>query len=183
MPFSLPSSRAGAISLPNAAALGTVVTPNHDIISLLLHNCNFATVMNCIISIWYADDLKRALGKGPWTAPKRGHGSQMENHCPRIDRINKHQLCRKRGCSDKPRTKQWPACCSGLVMVSHSLDFQGYRPSVPSRSWVFQKNRVCLLGWSRPVRLYLGLTCRFPITGSFFTLGGSNRKCASEDPG
>jgi hypothetical protein len=30
-----------------------VVTPNHDIIWLLLHNCNFSTIMNHNINIWY----------------------------------------------------------------------------------------------------------------------------------
>ena len=30
-----------------------VVTPNHKIVLLLLHNYNFATVMNCNMSIWY----------------------------------------------------------------------------------------------------------------------------------
>jgi len=28
------------------------LTPKHNVISLLLHNCNFATVMNCNINIW-----------------------------------------------------------------------------------------------------------------------------------
>jgi hypothetical protein len=39
-------------SVPHAA-----VTPNHKIPSLLLHNCNFATVMNLNVNIWYAGCL------------------------------------------------------------------------------------------------------------------------------
>jgi hypothetical protein len=34
-------SRAAVLNRPNA-----VMTANHEIISLLLHNCNFAAVMN-----------------------------------------------------------------------------------------------------------------------------------------
>lgn len=31
--------------------------PNHKIILMLLHNCHFATAMNCIVNIWYAGYL------------------------------------------------------------------------------------------------------------------------------
>jgi hypothetical protein len=34
-----------------------VVAPNHKIISLLFHNCNFATVRNYNVNIWYAEYL------------------------------------------------------------------------------------------------------------------------------
>ena len=34
-----------------------VVTPNYKIISLLLHNCNFSTVMYHDVEIWYAGYL------------------------------------------------------------------------------------------------------------------------------
>jgi hypothetical protein len=46
-----------------------VGTPNHNIILLLLHNCNFATAMN----IWYAGDLIYN--------PQGGRDPQVENHC------------------------------------------------------------------------------------------------------
>jgi hypothetical protein len=39
-----------------------VVTPNHNITSLLLHSCNFATVMN--ITIHYSKYLGRWFAKG-----------------------------------------------------------------------------------------------------------------------
>lgn len=34
-----------------------VVTANRKIISLLLYNCNFASVLNCNVNIWYAGHL------------------------------------------------------------------------------------------------------------------------------
>jgi hypothetical protein len=34
-----------------------VLTPHHKIISLLLHNWNFATVLNHNVNIWYAENL------------------------------------------------------------------------------------------------------------------------------
>ena len=52
-----------------------VVTPNHKIISLLHHNCNFATVMNHIANIWYAWYLL--------FNPQGGHDPQVENHWSR----------------------------------------------------------------------------------------------------
>ena len=49
------------LNLPNAVTFNTisrvVVTPNHEIISLLLHNLMFASVMNSNINIWYAGYL------------------------------------------------------------------------------------------------------------------------------
>jgi hypothetical protein len=36
---------------PFNTAPHVAVTPNHKIILLLLHNCNFATVMNCDVNI------------------------------------------------------------------------------------------------------------------------------------
>jgi len=46
---------------------------HHQIISLLLHNYNFATVVNCNVNIWYE------------TPPpnQRGNNQQIENHCSR----------------------------------------------------------------------------------------------------
>ena len=44
------SSRTVVLNLPNTSTLNTaphvVVTPTHKIFLFLLHNCNFATVMN-----------------------------------------------------------------------------------------------------------------------------------------
>ena len=37
-----------------------VVTPNYKIILLLLHNCNFATVMNHYVNIWYVTPVKES---------------------------------------------------------------------------------------------------------------------------
>ena len=39
---------------PFNTVLFIVVTPNHKIILLLLHNCNFATAMDCKANISYA---------------------------------------------------------------------------------------------------------------------------------
>jgi hypothetical protein len=53
--YLLDDSRAVALSLPNAVTFNTVphvvVTPNHKVIMLLLHNCNFATIMNHHVNI------------------------------------------------------------------------------------------------------------------------------------
>ena len=38
---------------PFNTVLHLVVTPNHNIISLLLHNCKFATVTNQNVNIYY----------------------------------------------------------------------------------------------------------------------------------
>lgn len=49
------SIRAAVLNLPNNVTFNTVshtvVTPNYRIISLLLHNCNFAIIMNCSVNI------------------------------------------------------------------------------------------------------------------------------------
>jgi len=50
-----------------------MVTPSYKIILLLLHNCNFAMVMNC--KILHAGYLIR-------DPSQRDHDSQVENHCP-----------------------------------------------------------------------------------------------------
>ena len=55
-----------------------VVTPNHKIISLLLHNCSFATVMNHNVNIWYAGYL---IYDPP--PKKRGCDLQVKHHCAR----------------------------------------------------------------------------------------------------
>jgi hypothetical protein len=53
------------------AVLHVVVTPNHKIVSLLLHNCHFATVMTCYM-IYRMSDI------GPlW----KGCDSRVESHC------------------------------------------------------------------------------------------------------
>ena len=41
-----------------------MVTDNPKIISLLLHNCNFATVMNHNVNFWYAGNLYVTPMKG-----------------------------------------------------------------------------------------------------------------------
>ena len=52
---------------PFNTVLHVVVTPNHTIISLLFHNCNFATVMNCNVNIFGDRGLSKGLGPtGPW---------------------------------------------------------------------------------------------------------------------
>ena len=50
-----------------------VVTSNHKIILLLLHNCNFATVINHNVNIWYVT--------------QRVYDPQVENHCTRQSKI------------------------------------------------------------------------------------------------
>ena len=52
-----------------------VMTPNHKIISLLLHNCNFVTVINHNVNIWYAGYLT-------WDS-QRGQDRQVEKCCSR----------------------------------------------------------------------------------------------------
>ena len=47
-----------------------VVTPNHNIILLLLPNCNFATVMNCHVTICFLMVLGD-IAKGLFDHPKR----------------------------------------------------------------------------------------------------------------
>lgn len=53
-------------------ALQVVVAPNHEIVSLLLRNFNFASVTNCFINILYAGYLM--------CDSKRGGGPQVENY-------------------------------------------------------------------------------------------------------
>lgn len=76
--------RAGVLYLPNAVALyyssSCRVDPNHKTISLLLHYCNFTTVMNHYVNIWYAEYLICNLcERFAW--PPRSCKSQVENHC------------------------------------------------------------------------------------------------------
>jgi hypothetical protein len=53
-----------------------VVIPNHQVISLLLHNCKFATVINSNVNIWYAWHLM--------CDSQRGLKSQAGNCCLRL---------------------------------------------------------------------------------------------------
>lgn len=57
-----------------------MVTPNHSIISLLLHNRNFATLMNCDVNIWYAGYLRLDPVKGLFE-PKWVCDLQVEKYC------------------------------------------------------------------------------------------------------
>jgi hypothetical protein len=52
--------------------------PNHQVMLLLLCNCNFAIVMHCNVNIWSADGLRWPLWKGHLT-PSWGHDPQVEN--------------------------------------------------------------------------------------------------------
>lgn len=49
------STRAAVLNLPDNVTFNTVshtvVTPNYRIIPLLLHNCNFAIIVNCNVKI------------------------------------------------------------------------------------------------------------------------------------
>jgi hypothetical protein len=45
------------LSLPNVAVPHVVLTPNHKIILLLLHNCKFATVVNDNRYLCYNSDI------------------------------------------------------------------------------------------------------------------------------
>lgn len=48
------------LSISSAETLNMVshaVTSNHTIISLLLHDCNFAFILKCNVNIWYAGYL------------------------------------------------------------------------------------------------------------------------------
>jgi hypothetical protein len=53
---------------PFSSLLHVVVTPNHKIILLLHHNCNFAIVTNHGVNVWYATPSERASQspKGSW---------------------------------------------------------------------------------------------------------------------
>lgn len=53
----------------------TVVTPNHKIISVLLHSCNLVTAMNHNVNIWYVTPVKRLL------EPPKGCDLQVEIQC------------------------------------------------------------------------------------------------------
>ena len=57
--------------------------PTMKLYSLLLHNCNFATVVNSNTNISYSGYLI-------WD-PGGGHNPQAENHCPKSSQ--KHIIC------------------------------------------------------------------------------------------
>lgn len=80
--------RAVVLSLPNTEPFNTVpnvATPNHIIISLLLNNCYFATVMNHNLiyrfltyrlrpwSPSFRIKIERAEGTAPWWSPCVAH--------------------------------------------------------------------------------------------------------------
>lgn len=68
----------GGLNLPSAETL-YVVTPNHKIILLLLHYCNFSAARNCNIRyIWYAGYLMCGPVKRSFEPP-RGGNPQVEN--------------------------------------------------------------------------------------------------------
>lgn len=68
----------GGLNLPSAETL-YVVTPNHKIILLLLHYCNFSAARNCNIRyIWYAGYLTCGPVKRSFEPP-RGGNPQVEN--------------------------------------------------------------------------------------------------------
>ena len=55
-----------------------VVTPNNKIILLLLYNCNFASIMNCNVNIWYAGYLVF----DPWRSCSTGWEITLLEHKP-----------------------------------------------------------------------------------------------------
>ena len=67
-----------------------VLTPNHEIILLLLHNCNFATVMNSNVNIWLAGCLI--------CDPQRGHDPRAENQSHSVSVIHPHHHKESSGC-------------------------------------------------------------------------------------
>jgi hypothetical protein len=70
--------REAALTFPNAVTVNTVhvvLTPSHNIILLLLHNYNFATVMNYNVNISYAGYLT--------CDPQRSCDPKVEDHCSR----------------------------------------------------------------------------------------------------
>jgi hypothetical protein len=75
-----------------------IVTPNQKTILLLLHNCKFATVMNCNVNAWYAGYLicnpyERVVH------PQRGCDLQIDNHCAEVLHICMPNTCTHRGIS------------------------------------------------------------------------------------
>lgn len=61
---------------PSNTVSHVVVTTDYKFISLLLHNCNFASVMNHNVNIWYAGYLI--------SDPQSGHSPQIESCCSRL---------------------------------------------------------------------------------------------------
>ena len=60
---------------PFSTVLYAVVTLDHKVILLLLHNCNFTTVMNCNVNVWDTGYLI--------CDSQRGRDPQVENCCSR----------------------------------------------------------------------------------------------------
>jgi hypothetical protein len=54
-----------------------VVTPNIKLFSLLLHNCNFASVLNCSVNICISLRSWVTPVEGSFN-PQRGHGLKVE---------------------------------------------------------------------------------------------------------
>jgi hypothetical protein len=85
-----------------------MMTSNHNIILLLLHNCTFVTVMNHV-STWYAGYLKYD--------PQRGFNPRVENcwgrTCMEISiYLVSRLLCMIRVCTDKRRLQSWWLLCT-----------------------------------------------------------------------
>lgn len=57
--------------------------PITKLLWLLLHNCNFMTVMNCKVNICVFHGLRQPLWKGGSTS-KGAVDPQAEGHCPRV---------------------------------------------------------------------------------------------------
>lgn len=57
------------LNLPNAMTFNTVphavATATLELFPLILHNCKFATVMNCHVNISVSHGLRRPPWKGP----------------------------------------------------------------------------------------------------------------------
>lgn len=65
---------------PFNIVLHVVETPTIKLFSLLFHNSNCATVMNCNVSIRYVTPVKGLF------EPQRGHKPQVESHCFKRER-------------------------------------------------------------------------------------------------
>jgi hypothetical protein len=63
---------------PFNAVPHVVVTPNHNIISLLLHNCDFATFINCNVLICRIADY--VISVKEWFDFQKSSNTQAENY-------------------------------------------------------------------------------------------------------
>ena len=95
----------------------TEIAPTYNIISLLLPNCNFATVMNHNINTWCAEYLI--------CDPQRVHNPQVENHCLRLNRAESEDQgssCSRQARGESSLAGPWWAgqCCPGLEVRPHS---------------------------------------------------------------